>query len=98
MIYVAKRYGLFGGNKFINWASGQGLLSSLAHELYDITIMNFDKYIEPKLNSISQDQLMKRSYDLVLNCALCEHITEREILEEIESLVGNNGCLQFILW
>jgi len=60
MIYVAKRYGLFGGNKFINWASNQGLLSSLAHELYDITIMNFDKYIEPKLNSISQDQLMKR--------------------------------------
>ncbi len=92
MILILKRYGLFCGENFLDWASGVGSVSILVKELFGIKINNYDKFIGPHLNPVSEEFLKKRSFDLVINCALFEHVTKRDTLDEIESLVSNDGA------
>ena len=40
-----------------------------------------------------ESKLKKRSYGLVLNNAVFEHVTNRETLDNIESFVTPKGCL-----
>lgn len=92
MISILNKNGLFKNENFLDWASGIGSVSILAKELFDIKLYNYDKYIEPHINSVNEDFLKERSFDLVVNCALFEHITSRDTLDEIESLVSDNGA------
>ena len=76
----------------MDWASGIGAVSILGKKLFDLDISNYDKYIEPHFNPVGEDHLKKRSFDLVINCALFEHVSTRKTLDEIESLVAPEGA------
>ena len=53
---------------------------------------NFDKYIEPSLNPLTESDLHKHGYSLVANTAVFEHVRSRETLNEIESYISKDGC------
>lgn len=92
MISILKKHDLLGGGNFLDWASGIGAVSILSKILFDVEISNYDKYIEPHFNTVGEDYLKERSFDLVINCALFEHVSKRETLDEIEALVAHDGA------
>ncbi|MBK9764658.1 MAG: hypothetical protein IPO87_15240, partial [Flavobacteriales bacterium] len=60
---------------------------------FDVNVLNFDLYITPRDRSVQLADLKKRGYSLVMSNAVFEHVTSRQTLNEIESLVAPNGCL-----
>jgi hypothetical protein len=93
MLYLMSRYGILPTGKYLDWGSGLGNLSDRLKTLFDIKMYNFDKYIEPTLHPLTEADIVRRSYAIVANTAVFEHVRNRETLNEIESYVSLNGCL-----
>jgi len=93
MLQLMERKGFFGPGPFLDWGSGEGDVSRLASKFFDVNVLNFDLYITPTDRSVQQSELKKRGYSLVMSNAVFEHVTSRETLNEIESLVAPDGCL-----
>lgn len=91
MISMLSNYNLIEGDKFLDWASGDGTVSLLSEKLFNKRLYNYDKYITPKTNVIKEEDLIKGDFDLVINCALFEHVTTIDVLNDIESLVKSDG-------
>lgn len=92
MLKLMKQYNFFDDGLILDWGSGEGNVSELANEFFDISILNFDRYIEPKINKIKEKNLEKKGYSLVLNNAVFEHVTSRDTLNEIEQYVSDTGA------
>lgn len=93
MLYLMSRYEMLSLGASLDWGSGRGDLSDRMASLFDITIDNFDKYIQPALHSKSERDLVKRGFSLVINTGVFEHVRSRSTLDEIESYVSPEGCL-----
>lgn len=92
MLYFMSRYGMFPIGDWLDWGSGKGDLSDRLNTLFDLKITNFDKYIDSTLTPMNESEIHKRSYSLVANTAVFEHVRSRETLDEIESYVSQDGC------
>lgn len=93
MIFLLKKFNFLKKEPFLDWGSGLGAVSELADKIYDIEILNYDKYIIPNLKHIKESEIVTRNYNLVISNAVFEHVTSRETLDEIESYVSQDGCL-----
>lgn len=93
MLHLMRRKGFFGPGPFLDWGSGEGDVSRLAHVFYDLDVLNFDQYIDPALKAVKEPDLKKRGYGLVMNNAVFEHVTARATLDLIEGYVAPGGCL-----
>lgn len=93
LLWLLKRFDFFNGDSFLDWGAGEGKLSIMCQKLYGLKLNNCDKYIQPQINALRESQLSQRSFDLVLNCAVLEHVTSRSTMDEIESLVSPEGAL-----
>lgn len=92
-IYLIHKYGLVEGGDWLDWGSGkEGILSNLLSENFGLKINNYDKYMTPKVNSITEDEL-KSKYKLVVTSAVFEHVRDRKTLDGINDLVSETGCL-----
>jgi len=91
MISLMKSFHFFEEGEFLDWGSGTGSVSILSEKLFNIKINNYDQYIKPKINSIIEKKLNKRSFELVINCAVFEHVRSVETLNEIEQYVSKTG-------
>ena len=76
----------------VDWGSGLG---DLANRLMkkQVFMYSYDKYIKPFNNPLPEALYNNRSFTLVTACAVMEHLRDRETLDEIESLVSNDGIL-----
>jgi len=93
MFFLMNKIGFFKKGQFLDWGSGVGSVSKLLDTFFSIDVKNFDKFIKPQLKAMLESKLKKRSYGLVLNNAVFEHVTNRETLDNIESFVTPKGCL-----
>lgn len=93
MFYLMERHGLLRRDPWLDWGSGLGSVSEQLEHLFSLKLNNFDAYIQPERNVLTQDQLVERGYALVVNTAVFEHVRSRETLNEIESYVAGDGCL-----
>ena len=93
MIHLLHRHGIIGDGKWLDYASGQGGLSRQLHLQFGLALHSFDKYVQPTSLPIPAFELVRRGYALVTNTAMFEHVRDRQALDEIESHVGEDGCL-----
>lgn len=93
MLYLMSRNGLLPSGEWLDWGSGLGNLSDKLSSLFDIKMFNFDKFIEPALHPLTQLDIRKCGYAVVVNTCVFEHVRSRETLDEIESYVLPEGCL-----
>lgn len=80
----------------LDYAGGIGSLARILSFYYHIDILVYEEYMSEFLNDgvvtyIKRENLAK--YDCVLNSACFEHITKREHLEHINSLIKDDGAL-----
>jgi hypothetical protein len=77
---------------WLDWGCGIGRVAILLDEFFAKELKTFDKYFSPQLNEIAEDELHERSFKLVVNTAVFEHVRSRSTLDEIESYVAEDGC------
>lgn len=92
MLSFAARKNLVSEGSWLDWGCGIGKVSMLLDEFFGIELKTYDKYYTPHINEISESELASRSFDLVLNTAVFEHVRSRTTLDEIESYVAEGGC------
>lgn len=92
MLYLISKKEMIRNNKWLDWGSGIGSVALLLRDYFGIELLTYDKYFTPKINSINEEMLIKRDFDLVVNTAVFEHIRNRSTLDEIESYVSTTGC------
>jgi len=95
MLNILSRNGIIGLDNCLDWGSGYGRLSRVLGKYFDIQINNFDKYMEPQKNFLSESNIADRKFKTVINSAVFEHVTHRRFLDEINSYVADDGCLVF---
>ncbi|RDU62692.1 hypothetical protein CQA53_09095 [Helicobacter didelphidarum] len=80
----------------IDYAGGIGSLARILKHYYHIHLPVFEKYMDSLFQdgivSYVKEQDLAR-YSVVFNSAMFEHITKREHLEHINSLVKDDGML-----
>jgi len=79
----------------VDWGSGIGHLSNVLAKYFNIPIKNYDKYMTPHRQYLAEDEMAGRRFSTVINSAVFEHVTNRGILDEINALVSDTGCLIF---
>ena len=85
-----------GSSDILDYAGGIGSLARILSRYYHREILVYEDYMNEFNNDgcvkyINKDQLQR--YDVVINSAMFEHITKREHLEHINSLVRDDGVL-----
>lgn len=92
MLSLMAKQGLIKCGNWLDWGCGIGAVALLLKDYFDINLLTYDKHITPQVNSISTDELKARSFDLVVNTAVFEHVRDRYTLDEIESYIRKSGC------
>lgn len=92
MLFLMLKHDLIEPDNWLDWGSGFGTVSALLERYFDLRLMTYDKYFTPKVNSIGEDMISPRAFNLVVNTGVFEHVRTRDTLDEIESYVGINGC------
>lgn len=92
MLSLMVKHELLNVGRWLDWGSGIGAASLLLKNYFDLELLTYDKFYTPLVNSISIDELKPRTFDLVVNTAVFEHVRNRDTLDEIESYVGDTGC------
>ena len=92
MLSLMARHGLIEQGRWLDWGCGVGSVASLLKKYFDLRLMTYDKYFLPHVNVIDKNDLQSRSFDLVVNTAVFEHVRDRGTLDEIESYVASAGC------
>ena len=80
----------------IDYAGGIGSLARVLKDYYDIFLPVYEEYMDGLINDGRVCYIKKqdlKTYEVVLNSAMLEHITRREHLEHINSLVKEDGVL-----
>lgn len=93
MLHLLSKNDLVAKGSWLDWGSGIGSLSHQLEINFGIALYSFDKFTEPRFYPVGQTDLIIRGYDLVTSTAVFEHVRDRETLDEIESYVGEGGCL-----
>lgn len=93
MLNLLSRFECVNGDNWLDWGCGVGAVASLLKKIYGLHLNTYDKYFTPLINEISPNRLLPRTFDLVLNTAVFEHVRDRATLDEIEQYVKADGCL-----
>lgn len=93
MLHLMKRYDVIHEGEWLDWGCGLGNLSIQLAEHFNIHLLNYDKFVKPEINSIREEELTRRGYNLVVSTAVFEHLRSRDTFDEIESYVSDNQCL-----
>lgn len=94
VISILSKYGLLDLNNALDFAAGYANLAGLLDKYFGIKVNVFDRYIQDNgngINYLSENDLGNHS--VVINTAMFEHVLNRDLLEEVNSLVADNGVL-----
>ncbi|PMU05676.1 methyltransferase domain-containing protein [Aeromonas salmonicida] len=93
MLSLMAKQKLINVGKWLDWGCGVGAIAILLKDYFDFQLLTYDKFFTQNVNSVNINDLKQRSFDLVVNTAVFEHVRNRDTLEEIESYVSDTGCL-----
>ena len=93
LISLLVRHDILKKGAWLDWGCGIGSLAKQLKDNFDLRLNNYDKFTRPHLNEIQHNELKPRSYSLVTNAEVFEHVRDRDTLEEIEQYVADDGCL-----
>lgn len=93
MLTILRKFNFIPKNDWLDWASGEGTLSKILDKCFSVRLDNYDKYIKPLINPISEKDMINKKFKLIINSALLEHITNIETLNTLNNLVSENGVL-----
>ncbi len=91
MLSLMVKRGLINEGNWLDWGCGIGAVSRLLKDYFNLNLLTYDKYFTNQVNSITTKELTPRSFDLVVNTAVFEHVRGRDTLDEIESYVRDTG-------
>jgi hypothetical protein len=75
---------------WVDYGSGDGKLADMLTKNMQLKVNKFDKYSKQK-DFLSYETLIGRKYSVVINCSVFEHILSLPSLQEITSLVADDG-------
>lgn len=78
---------------WLDYGCGDGKLSETLSQLYDFCLLKYDRYMPPKAGYLSEADLSRKGYDLVISTSVFEHVRDYARLDEIASLVSDDGVL-----
>lgn len=88
------RNGLVNLGDALDYAAGYGTMASAISKYFNKDISIFDRFVKSNSsNSNYTNEKDLKKYDLVINSAMFEHVTQRESLDEVNNLVSENGVL-----
>ena len=90
MLSTMYNRGLLLGEPWLDWGAGQAEISRILADRYSLSLFNFDRFIKPPINALTEGSVHNGAYNLVLNSAVFEHIRSRDTLDEIELCVARN--------
>lgn len=90
----AARIGLLlDSGRWLDYACGNGQLSSILNTTYRRVLFNYDKYMPDKNGFLVQSDITPRSFDFVITTSVFEHFTQRSHYDLVESLVAPTGVM-----
>jgi len=93
-IQLAYESGLIPSNlPWIDFACGDGKLSSLLKARSRLDLLKFDRYMQNAPEYLGTEDLLAGGFDFVITTSVFEHLTERSHFDAIEALVSEHGVL-----
>jgi hypothetical protein len=84
--------GICSKSSILDYAAGYGAIQDLALRYFNIPIEIYDEYVQnPNKAYVDKKDLL--TYKTLINTAMFEHIINRSSLDEVNSLVADNGVL-----
>lgn len=93
MLFIMKHFKFFSGMNWLDVGSGEGKLAKIFAKLFFGNILCFDEYIRPGINPVKLNEIADKKFDLVINSAVFEHVTNRKNLNFFNSFVAPQGAL-----
>ncbi len=85
----AARIGLIKENgQWLDYACGDGQLSSILNADFKRVLLNYDKYMPSGNGFLAHADIAPRTFDFVITTSVFEHFTRRSHYDEVESLVA----------
>ena len=76
----------------LDFAAGYGTLAKILNKYFNKNINLFERYVTNSSSRYLSEEELK-TYNLVINSAMFEHVLNREALDKVNSLVSNDGVL-----
>ena len=90
----AKALGLLSGaGRWLDYACGDGKLSSMLESRYGLDLGKYDRYMARDEGYLRDQDLVPGGFDLVITTSVFEHLTRRAQFDYIHSLVSAQGVL-----
>ena len=94
MIKILLENGIIDIESVLDYAGGYGTLSNILKKYFHISKFPvYDPFVQNTNNDIYVSKENLKKYKTVFNSALFEHITERNLFDEINNLVTDDGCM-----
>jgi hypothetical protein len=93
MLHLLRSEELLENSQWLDWGAGSGKLSSILAHYFGRQLLNYDKYLPSSVNSVMDEWLQPRGFNVVVSSAVFEHVRSRDTLNEIESYVAPGGAL-----
>lgn len=77
---------------WVDFGCGDGKLSELLMGRYGLHLSKFDRYLNGE-GFLMEEELESGKFSFVITTSVIEHILKREMLEEINDLVSDNGVM-----
>jgi 2-polyprenyl-3-methyl-5-hydroxy-6-metoxy-1,4-benzoquinol methylase len=92
-IQVLLKNGILNTTNILDYGAGYGSLSNILQKYFNLTINIYDKYVQNSMQSRNYVTQLDEKYDMVINSAMFEHVTDQKSLDLVNELVSNNGVL-----
>ena len=79
--------------RWLDYGCGDGKLSDMLKQEYKLDMLKYDEYLSMRPDYLGSSDLVPGGYDFVLTTSVFEHLTKREQLDQISSLVASRGIL-----
>jgi hypothetical protein len=77
---------------WVDFGCGDGKLSNMLRDKYSLELLKFDRF-EKKGGYISEDTLNRTLFAFAITTSVFEHLRDRKHLDEIASLVADDGVM-----
>lgn len=77
---------------WVDFGCGDGKLSDMLYEKYKLKLLKFDRFMKGE-GYISEDNLKHTRFGFAITTSVFEHLRDRKHLDEIASLVADNGVM-----
>jgi len=85
--------GILPQSRWLDFASGDGKLSTILADKYGLTLLNYDRYVPIGANFLTEQQLDPHGFDFVITTSVFEHMVKRGDYDRVAGFVSPNGIM-----